>query len=601
MAYSSLEQALLDLERAGMLQRIKTEVDPYLEMAAIAREAYLNNGPALLFERVKGSPFRAAGNIFGTEERAAFLFRKTLPAMKTAIRAKASPKDMVKSFREWPRLPFIGLHALPFKAFSAPVLQNECTLADLPMLHSYPGDGGAFLTLPQVCTLPPDSPSIMRSNVGMYRIQIAGRSYAGDECGLHYQINRGIAKHHQKAMELGKPLKVSVFLGGPPAHTLAAAMPMPDNIPEMVFSGVLAGRSFRYKMHNGWCVSADADFCILGEVQPELKPEGPFGDHVGYYSAEHLFPYMKVKHVFHKKNAIFPFTVVGRPPSEDTVFGNMIHELVGPMVPVSVAGLHEMNAVDAAGVHPLLLAIGSERFVPYSPREPMELHKVANALLGFNQASLAKYLVIAAREDSSALSVRDVQGFFTHVLERLHIERDLHFQTSTTIDTLDYSGTSLNHGSKVIISAAGEPCRTLGTDFASDASTLHLPRGFSKPRQVAPGILAIEATPNANVDELSKALEAFEKRDAYPLITIADDSEFTAKTFDNWLWVTFTRSAPAQDVHGVRERIVDKHWTAEAPLIIDARMKQGYQLPLEMPDAVMARAKNILAENCRQC
>lgn len=597
MAYSSLEQALVDLERAGMLKRIQTEVDPYLEMPAIAREAYLQNGPALLFEHVKGSPFRAAGNIFGTMERARFLFRNSLAAIKTAIQAKASPKDMALDFKHWPGLPFIGLHALPFKTISAPVLANECKLSDLPKLHSYPDDGGAFLTLPQVCTLPPGSTNVMKSNIGMYRIQISGNSYAGDECGLHYQINRGIAKHHQQALEQGKPLKVSVFLGGPPAHSLAAAMPMPDNIPEMVFSGILAGRSFRYKMYDGWCVSSDADFCILGEVQSELKPEGPFGDHVGYYSAEHPFPYMKVKHVFHKKNAIFPFTVVGRPPSEDTVFGNLIHELVGPMVPVSVAGLHEMNAVDAAGVHPLLIAIGSERFVPYRAREPMELHKVANALLGFNQASLAKYLVIAAREDSASLNVHDVPAFFTHVLERLHIERDLHFQTSTTIDTLDYTGTSLNHGSKVIISAAGEPVRTLGTSLTSDASDLHLPAGFTNPRQVAKGIIAIQATPQANISELSKALESFTARNSYPLITVCDDSDFASKTFDNWLWVTFTRSDPAKDIYGIRERIVQKHWTAEAPILIDARMKPTYQQPLEMPEPIMAKARDILEQN----
>lgn len=597
MAYRSLEEALLDLERAGMLQRIKTEVDPYLEMPAIAREAYLQHGPALLFENVKGSPFRAASNIFGTEERAQFLFRKTLSHIKTAIKAKASPKDIALDFKRLPSLPFIGLHALPVKSLSAPVLAESCKLSDLPQLHSYPEDGGAFLTLPQVCTLPLDSCNVMKSNIGMYRIQISGNTYASDECGLHYQINRGIAKHHQEALAKNKPLKVSVFLGGPPAHSLAAAMPMPDSIPEMVFSGILAGHSFHYKMYEGWCVSSDADFCILGEVQPDLKPEGPFGDHVGYYSAKHLFPYMKVKHVFHKKNAIFPFTVVGRPPSEDTVFGNLIHELVEPMVPVSISGLQEMNAVDAAGVHPLLIAIGNERFVPYAPREPMELHKVANALLGFNQASLAKYLVIAAKEDSEKLSVRNIPEFFTHILERLHIERDLHFQTSTTIDTLDYSGTSLNHGSKVIISAAGEPCRTLGKNFEEDSCDLHLPNGFSKPRYVAPGIIAIEATSDASIENLKAALSEFSKRNSYPLITITENSDFAAESFDNWLWITFTRSDPAKDVYGINERIIQKHWTAEAPLIIDARMKPGYQKPLEMPKQIMEKAKKILSSN----
>ena len=398
-----------------------------------------------------------------------------------------------------------------------------------------------------------------------------------------------------KAILENKPLKISIFLGGPPAHTLAAAMPMPSNIPEVVFAGMLAGRAFRYQIRNGWVISTDADFCILGEIQPSLKPEGPFGDHIGYYSGKHLFPYMKVHKVLHRPNAIFPFTVVHRPPAEDTTFGDLIHELVQPMVPVSVDGLHEMNAVDAAGVHSLLLAIGKERFQPYAPREPMELHKVANALLGFNQASLAKYLWIAAKEDAPNLSVRNIPEFFEHMLSRLHFERDLHFQTSTTIDTLDYSGSSLNHGSKLVLSAAGEACRTLGKNFAEIAAGLNLPTGFSNPRQVAPGILAIETTANANPKNLAEALQSFPDKEKFPWITLTENSEFCAQSFDNWLWVTFTRSDPALDIYGVNEKIANKHWACEAPLIVDARLKPKHQKPLSYSNAIIQRAKSILS------
>lgn len=595
MPYHSLEESLLDLERAGMLRRIKTEVDPYLEMSAIAKEAFENKGPALLFETVKGSPFRSAANIFGTKERAYFLFRKNLKELKAAIAFKASPQNLLKNPNQIFKLPFAGIHALP-KRSSFKFLKNTCRLEDLPQLHSWPEDGGAFLTLPQVCSLPLESKNIMQSNLGMYRIQISGNDYKkNEECGLHYQINRGIAAHHQKAILENKPLKISIFLGGPPAHTLAAAMPMPSNIPEVVFAGMLAGRAFRYQIHNGWVISTDADFCILGEIQPSLKPEGPFGDHIGYYSGKHLFPYMKVHKVLHHPNAIFPFTVVHRPPAEDTTFGDLIHELVQPMVPVSVDGLHEMNAVDAAGVHSLLLAIGKERFQPYAPREPMELHKVANALLGFNQASLAKYLWIAAKEDAPNLSVRNIPDFFEHMLSRLHFERDLHFQTSTTIDTLDYSGSSLNHGSKLVLSAAGEACRTLGKNFAEIAAGLNLPSGFSNPRQVAPGILAIETTANANPKNLAEALQSFPAKEKFPWITLTENSEFCAQSFDNWLWVTFTRSDPALDIYGVNEKIANKHWACEAPLIVDARLKPKHQKPLSYPNAIIQRAKSILS------
>lgn len=595
MPYHSLEESLLDLERAGMLRRIKTEVDPYLEMSAIAKEAFENKGPALLFEKVKGSPFRSAANIFGTKERAYFLFRKNLKELKAAIAFKASPQNLLKNPNQIFKLPFAGIHALP-KRSSFKFLKNTCRLEDLPQLHSWPEDGGAFLTLPQVCSLPLESKNIMQSNLGMYRIQISGNDYKkNEECGLHYQINRGIAAHHQKAILENKPLKISIFLGGPPAHTLAAAMPMPSNIPEVVFAGMLAGRAFRYQILNGWVISTDADFCILGEIQPSLKPEGPFGDHIGYYSGKHLFPYMKVHKVLHRPNAIFPFTIVHRPPAEDTTFGDLIHELVQPMVPVSVDGLHEMNAVDAAGVHSLLLAIGKERFQPYAPREPMELHKVANALLGFNQASLAKYLWIAAKEDAPNLSVRNIPEFFEHMLSRLHFERDLHFQTSTTIDTLDYSGSSLNHGSKLVLSAAGEACRTLGKNFAEIAAGLNLPTGFSNPRQVAPGILAIETTANANPKNLAEALQSFPAKEKFPWITLTENSEFCAQSFDNWLWVTFTRSDPALDIYGVNEKIANKHWACEAPLIVDARLKPKHQKPLSYSNAIRQRAKSILS------
>lgn len=597
MRYRSLEDALLDLEHAGMLSRVKTEVDPFLEMSAIAKENFEANGPALLFEKVKGSPFRAVSNIFGTRERANFLFRHTLKEIKAAISFKASPKDFFKHPKDFFNLPFAGINALPRRSFSKNVLKHTCQLSDLPQIHSWPEDGGAFLTLPQVCSLPIDSKDILKSNLGMYRIQISGNQYVqNQECGLHYQINRGIAAHHQKALQKGKSLKVSVFIGGPPAHSLAAAMPMPHNIPEMVFAGILAGRGFRYCIQDGWVISTDADFCILGEISPDLKPEGPFGDHIGYYSAKHLFPYMKVHKVYHKPNAIFPFTVVHRPPAEDSIFGELIHELVAPMVPVSIDGLYEMNAVDAAGVHPLLLAIGKERFVPYATREPMELHKIANALLGFNQAALAKYLWIAAKEDSNSLSVQNVPDFFAHMLSRLHFERDLHFQTATTMDTLDYSGGKFNHGSKLVLSAAGEPCRTLGKNFAEIAADLKLPEGFSDPRQVAPGILAIKTSNEADPKILAQSLETFQGKENYPWITLTENSEFCAASFENWLWVTFTRSDPAKDIYGVNETIIEKHWQCKAPLIVDARLKPYHQKPLTYPETILSKAKQILEQ-----
>ena len=621
--YKSLEQALLDLEKAGMLKRIHAEVDPHLEMAEIARENFRQGGPALLFEHVKGSKFRAACNIFGSDERFNFLFREGFGQTKTAVNFKANPVDFFKHATPAKLLRAMraGIRSLPKRSGSIKDFE-ECSLSDLPQLVSWPLDGGAFITLPQVATRPSESASIMQTNVGMYRIQISGNDYIpNEECGLHYQIKRDIARHHQKAIEEGRPLKVSIFIGGPPSHTFAAVMPMPENLSELLFAGMLGNRRFRYFEYNGYLVSSDADFCILGELEPGLKPEGPFGDHIGYYSGKHDFPCMRVQKVLCKKNAIFPFTVVGRPPQEDTLFGKYIHKITKPMVPASLPGVHEIHAVDEAGVHPLCLALGSEAFRPYASieeREPMELLKTANALLGFNQASLTKYLLIAAKEDVEPAKVpekslvHDVPAFFGHVLERVHFDRDLHFQTATTIDTLDYTGTSLNHGSKVVIAAAGAKCRELRNN-PDDLKSLELPQGFSKATIVMPGVILLETSaPPSNenathftaaqhpIEEfaaIKEALTHWEFRENYPWISIVDEGTFNADNIlSNFLWLTFTRSDPAQDIYGLDESIENKHWKCHAPLIIDARVKPHHQKQLTVSEEIKTKAKQILKD-----
>ena len=613
--YKSLEQALLDLEKAGMLKRVHAEVDPHLEMAEIARENFRQGGPALLFEHVKGSKFRAACNIFGSDERFNFLFRDGFEQTKAAVNFKANPVDFFKNALKSPKTLFkaarAGLASLPMRSGSIKDFE-ECRLQDLPQLVCWPLDGGAFITLPQVATRPSESASIMQTNVGMYRIQISGNEYIpNEECGLHYQIKRDIARHHQKAIEEGRPLKVSIFIGGPPSHTFAAVMPMPENLSELLFAGMLGNRRFRYFEYNGYLVSSDADFCILGELEPGLKPEGPFGDHIGYYSGKHDFPCMRVQKVLCKKNAIFPFTVVGRPPQEDTLFGKYIHKITKPMVPASLPGVYGIHAVDDAGVHPLCLALGSEAFRPYASaeeREPMELLKTANALLGFNQASLTKYLLIAAKEDVEISQagknlVDDIPAFFAHVLERIHFDRDLHFQTATTIDTLDYTGTSLNHGSKVVMAAAGAKCRELRNN-PENLKSLELPQGFSKATIVMPGVILLESSETFDASgkaelfaNLKAALARWEFRENYPWISVIDEGALNAdNVLSNFLWLTFTRSDPAQDIYGLDESICDKHWKCKAPLIIDARVKPQHQKQLTVPAEIKARAKQVLKD-----
>jgi 4-hydroxy-3-polyprenylbenzoate decarboxylase len=594
MSYDSLHDCIIDLEKHGHLVRISEEVAPNLEMAAIHRRVFAAGGPALYYENVKGSEFPAVSNLFGTLERSRFLFRENLERVKQLIALKHDPFSLIKNPLSIVSASKNARLALPKEVTQAPSLFAETTLDKLPQIKCWPDDGGPYILLPQVYSENPDNPGVMQSNLGCYRVQMSGNAFEQNtEVGLHYQIHRGIGVHQANAGKRGEALKVCIFIGGPPSHTFSAVMPLPEGVSELTFAGVLGGRRFRYKKMDGYTISADADFVITGEMHPhETKPEGPFGDHLGYYSLTHHFPLMRVHKVYHRKNAIWPFTVVGRPPQEDTSFGAMIHEIVGPIVPSEIPGLQQVLAVDEAGVHPLLLAMGSERYTPYlKERRPQEILTTANAILGFGQMSLAKYLWIAAKEDNENLDLHDVQAFFSHMLERVHWDRDLHFQTMTTIDTLDYSGTGLNSGSKLVVAAAGNKCRTLGTRVHS---SLTLPPRFAEPSVVMPGVLSIEGPAYEGPDEAANQMKILEDHltgqqlDDFPLIVLCDDSSFLAASLSNFLWVTFTRSNPSHDIYGVNSFVEHKHWGCKGPLIIDARIKM-HHAPVLKEDPVIEK------------
>jgi 4-hydroxy-3-polyprenylbenzoate decarboxylase len=570
-------------------------------MAEIHRRIFEKGGPAILFENVKGSPFPALSNLYGTIERTDFLFRKTFPLVKQVIELKADPTHFFRNPLRYWRAPFTALSALPKRSrLRAPVAYGTTTIDQLPLIKSWPMDGGAFVTLPQVFTMPPGGGNIMQSNIGMYRIQLSGNEYElNKEVGMHYQIHRGIGVHHTEYNQSNEPFRASIFIGGPPSHAFAAIMPLPEGLSELTFAGLLGGRRFRYARRNGFHLSADADFVITGIIRKgEKKPEGPFGDHLGYYSLEHDFPVMEVERVYHRRDAIWHFTVVGRPPQEDSSFGYLIHRLVKELTTQEFPGVREINAVDAAGVHPLLLAVGSERYMPFRDRKPEEILTQANRILGSGQTSLAKFLFIAAHGDAPGLTAKDIPNFFRHVLERVDWTRDLHFQTRTTIDTLDYSGTGWNEGSKVVVAACGAPRRSLGATLPDN---FRLPEGFSDPRFVQPGILAVEGPafsgPESYLDleKLTEALRAFDL-ETIPLIIVADDSAFAAQTTNNFLWTTFTRANPSHDIHGVDAFIQHKHWGCRGPLVIDARIKPHHAPPLIPDPAVSRRVDKLFAK-----
>ena len=601
--YKSLKESLIDLEKTGQLLRIPFEVDPDLEMAEIHRRIFDAQGPALLFENVKGSNYQAASNLYGTLERTDFLFRKSFPKVQTITKYKADPMRALRHPFEAIGAGFNALNGLPRKKSFTSAKFQKISIDQVPLIKCWPMDGGAFVTCPQVITLPPDSNKIMKSNVGMYRIQLSGNEYIlNEEIGLHYQLHRGIGVHHTKYIETEKEFKCSIFIGGPPSHTFAAIMPMPEGLTELTFAGMLNDRAVRYSYDpDGFLISNDADFVITGIIQKnKKKPEGPFGDHLGYYSLAHDFPVMKVSNVYAKEDAIWQFTVVGRPPQEDSSFGYLIHKLVEELTPGEFPGLVEINAVDAAGVHPLLLAIGQERYMPFREKKPEEILTIANRILGSGQTSLAKFLIISATDDTKPkLNCHDIRDFFSHVLERIDWKRDLHFQTKTTIDTLDYSGDGWNAGSKVVMACCGDKIRSLGSKIPTINSSL---THVKKIALSSPGILIMESTPfssyenaSKNINQIIEELETIELND-FPLIVIADDPSFTAETLNNFLWVTFTRANPSHDIYGIGATTSFKHWGCTGSLIIDARIKPHHAPELTVPEEVKEKVNKHFAE-----
>jgi 4-hydroxy-3-polyprenylbenzoate decarboxylase len=606
MGYENLTDCVNDLERAKQLVRIDHPIDPNLEMAEIQRRLYRKQAPAVLFTRPIGSAFPMLANLFGTMDRARFLFRDALEDVRKLVELKTDPgKAAQRPWRYW-NLPFIMWRLRPRFRRSGPILQHQIPLNQLPQLKCWPMDGGAFVTLPQVYTESPEKPGWMKSNLGMYRVQISGNDFDPlHEVGMHYQIHRGIGVHHSQAVKRGELLKVNVVIGGPPALALSAVMPLPEGLPELAFTGALGGRRLTMvRAQNGLLMPAHADFVISGSIDPQAtKPEGPFGDHLGYYSLVHDFPVMKVDAVYHRPGAIWPFTVVGRPPQEDTTFGELIHELTGPVIPTVLPGVKAIHAVDAAGVHPLLLAIGSERYVPYAQnRQPQELLTIANAIFGQGQLSLAKFLLITAHEDQPDLDIHDIPRFFRHILERIDLERDLHFQTKTTIDTLDYSaGEGLNSGSKLVLAAAGAKRRQLGGELPE---RLSLPECFPMLKLVQPGIVAVSGPQHLGLKAEREYEAVFQllcdalgntsvSLDSWPLFVLVDDAAFTAHSFDNFLWEVFTRANPAADVLGVRGKQFRKHWGCQGPLVIDARWKPHMAPPLREDPTITKRVDEL--------
>ena len=622
MGFRTLRQCVETLREEGQLIEIDCPINPHLEIAEIQRRLFRSGGPALLFRSVLGTQHPVLINLYGTQKRVERLFSDTLDRVRRLVELKIDPAAAIqRPLRYW-RSPLDAISMVPRQVRKGRVLDRNIPLASLPGVTGWPGDGGPFITLPAVYSEHPDAPSLKNSNLGMYRVQLRGNRYEENtEVGLHYQIHRGIGVHHAAAIAKGEPLKVSIFIGGTPSMAVSAMMPLPEGLSELAFAGALAGHRIPMIHRKGRpSIYADADFVIEGTITPDLtKPEGPFGDHLGYYARQHDFPVMRIDNVWQREDAIWPVTVVGRPPQEDTLFGWLVHEITGPIIPTVLPGISSIHAVDAAGVHPLLLAVGSERYLPWkNSSRPAELLTQASAILGQGQLSLAKYLFIANQSDDPNIKAGDIQSFFNHVLRRVDWKRDCHFHTETTIDTLDYTGKGFNNGSKLVVAARGQPVRELPTEIPQD---IQLPSGFSKPTVCMPGVLVITGpliqprpsleTPDEkaiwgtmgqqaqwtkDIERFTRLIHQTDDIMKWPLIVVTDDSAFSAANLENFLWVTFTRSNPATDVHGIGETTHQKHWGCTGPLVIDARLKPHHAPPVEEDPTVVTKVDSLCSK-----
>jgi UbiD family decarboxylase len=552
----------LDLLRAeGELVEIDTEVDPDLEAAEVHRRVIAAGGPALLFRRVKGSPWPTVTNLFGTARRVELAFGKR--PLELVQQLAAAPHTLLPPTlgKLWQHRSLLGslLRVGRRRLRKAPLLQHEDSpprLSRLPLLRTWSEDGGPFVTLPLVYT---EHPEGLGSNLGMYRIQ----RFDDDTTGLHVQIGKGGGFHLAACEKLGRAMPVAVHIGGPPALILSAIAPLPENVPEILLCSLLLGQRLRStkSVHSPLPLVADSEFCIVGEVRPgERRPEGPFGDHYGYYSLQHDYPLLRAKALLHRRDPILSATVVGKPRQEDFFLGDYLQELLLPLAKVAMPAVRDLWSYGETGYHALAAAVVQERYA----REAMQS---AFRILGEGQLSLTKFLLLTDR----SVDLRDFKATLAHVLARTRFQTDLYVFGSLSMDTLDYAGPEVNKGSKGVLLGLGEPVRTLPTVF-----TGALPPEFARAEVFCPGCLVVQGPPFAQNRAAAAALAKCDAVRDWPLVVLVDDAAKAAKSSVNFLWTTFTRFEPAADLHARELSLVHTQPCWTPPIVIDARMKPSY-------------------------
>jgi len=555
------------LRRENDLLTIEAEVDPYLELAEIHRRVIERGGPALLFQRVKGSNFPVVTNLFGTQKRIELAFGKRPEEFVKEMVSVAEtliPPTPAKLWRHR-KLGFEFLRLGTRKVSRAPVteeLMQPARLDHLPVITTWQEDGGPFITLPLVYT---EHPTTKQHNLGIYRMQV----YDAESAGLHWQIQKGGGFHYHAAEQLGQPLPVTVFLGGPPALLVSAVAPLPENVPELMFASLLQGEKLKVTQPRDTAhrLIAEAEFALVGNAAPhERRMEGPFGDHYGYYSLAHEYPVFHCQAIYHRRNAIYPATVVGKPRQEDFFIGDYLQSLLSPLFPLVMPGVRDLWSYGETGFHSLAAAVVSERYA----REAL-MHGFR--ILGEGQLALTKFLILT----DSDIDLSDFPRVLEHVLARVKWESDLFIFANTSMDTLDYTSGTVNKGSKAVLLGLGDAVRDLPREFRGE-----LPTGISRAETFCAGCLVVQGKPYLEDKEQARRLARELAFRGWPLVVLHDDAGVAKSTID-FLWSTWTRFEPAGDIYAAETKVVRHHLSYQAPIVIDARKKPS------LPDELVVR------------
>jgi len=556
-----LREFLGALRSAGELRVVTAPVDPRLEIAEIHRRVIAAGGPALLFERPIGSDFPLVTNLFGTRGRAEMAFgsrpRRTVERVVELLRTElpASPATIWRA-RD---VALVAFRLGSRNVRSGPVTEvvtSDVDLGRFPVITSWPADGGPFVTLPVVYTEHPDG---LGHNLGIYRLQVHGPSTTG----MHWQIGKGGGFHFRVAEARGDDLPATVLLGGPPALVMAAVAPLPENVPELLLASLIVGRRVRLCPGPGdHRLVADAEIALVGRVGAgERMPEGPFGDHYGYYSLQHGYPVFRIEHVAHRRNAIYPATVVGKPRQEDFFIGDVLQELLSPLFPLVMPTVEAIWSYGETGFHALAAAVVRERY----RREAMVS---AFRILGEGQLSLTKFLLVT----DCRVDLRDFTATLEHVLERTDPGKDLYVFSNLSMDTLDYTGPEVNRGSKGVLLGLGEPVRSLPRRFEAAL----LPPGVTDVFVFCGGCLVVGGPGYVEEPGAAARIAGHDAFRDWPLVVVTDQPRRAAASVINFLWTTFTRFEPAADIHAAATRVERHHLCYGFPVVIDARMKPPY-------------------------